>query len=134
MLSRQDLLMLKPKAPFFSHCPSLPAQELVWMKICTKGGDNRDSAADVLVPPILIVHQGTPRDGKSPSRSLETLSSTQQLQLGPFFHPQNNKSSLFQLKSDFFSWVETGQYIQRQQNPTPCPKYFSPAVLLNQTD
>lgn len=49
------------------------------MKICTKGGDKRDSAADVLVPPILIVHQGTPRDGKSPSRSLETLSSTQQL-------------------------------------------------------
>lgn len=91
------------------------------MKICTKGGDKRDSAADVLVPPILIVHQGTPRDGKSPSRSLETLSSTQQLQLGPFFHPQNNKSSLFRLKSDFFSWVETGQYIQRQQNLTPCP-------------
>lgn len=105
------------------------------MKICTKGGDKRDSAADVLVPPILIVHQGTPRDGKSPSRSLETLSSTQQLQLGPFFHPQNKKSSLFRLKSDFFFMGgNLALYTEAAKpNPMPC-KYFSPAVLLNQTD
>lgn len=115
--------MLKPKAPFsFQPLPVLASSGAgLDEDLCTKGGDKRDSAAGVLVPPILIVHQGTPRDGKSPSRSLETLSSTQQLQLGPVFHPQNKKSSLFRFKSNFFSWVATGKYVQKQQNPTPCP-------------
>lgn len=129
--------MLKPKAPFsFQPLPVLASSGAgLDEDLCTKGGDKRDSAAGVLVPPILIVHQGTPRDGKSPSRSLETLSSTQQLQLGPVFHPQNKKIISFSTQKRFFFMGGNWKVCTEAAKPNPMPcKYFSPAVLLNQTD
>lgn len=108
MLSRQYLLTLKPRAPFsFQPPPTLPGSGTgLDGDLCTKGGDERGSAsAAILIPPILIARHGNPRDGKSPSRGLETLSSTQNLQLGPI------KKSLFRLKRDFFVGVETRKYI-----------------------
>lgn len=99
MLSRQYLLTLKPRAPFsFQPPPTLPGSGTgLDGDLCTKGGDERGSAsAAILIPPILIARHGTPRDGKSPSRGLETLSSTQNLQPGPIKNiPFSTQKGLF---------------------------------------